>query len=233
MASHNIYVAYKKDTRCLVYWLLNVSNGVIKSSAAQKGESPKGLNTTGQITVSGLLSMSELIAQHGEPVPSVIYRLFQSIILAISTVYNAFQQLLGSKSDPEVQRNNASHKHFIDTLTKSFVILGGEAWQSDKDTKTQGPEQEEDIDRIIFGNKFSALKVEEQEGDSTDEDDGNKVTEQASAPQKVVGKKSLARGKKGKRPRRPKREKHRALPRSPAWTMCRWRASGLSRAKVD
>ncbi|KAK7428225.1 hypothetical protein QQZ08_005291 [Neonectria magnoliae] len=207
MAPHNIYVSYKRDTRYLVYWLLHVSNGIIKSSAALKDEPPQGLNTTGQITVSGLLSMSELIAQHGEPVPSVIYRLFQSIIQARTTVYGAFQQLLSSKSDPEVQRNNATHKHFIDTLTKSFNILGGEVWASDKNAQAQAHEQEEDVDQIILGNRFSALKIEEQGGESSDEDDGFKVTEQSSAPQKAVAKKTSARGKKGKKNKKAKKPK--------------------------
>ncbi|KAF7561183.1 hypothetical protein G7046_g2947 [Stylonectria norvegica] len=207
MAPSNIYVSYKKDTRYLVYWLLHTSNDAIKSAAAQKDEPPKGLNTTGQVTVSGLLSMSELIAQHGQPVPSIIYRFFQSIIQARTTVYNAFQQLLGTKPDPEVQRNNASHKHFIETLTKSFKILGGQAWQSSKESNAQGLEQDEDIDQIIFGNKFSALKIEEQEGDSSDGDDGFKVTEQSLAPQKVVAKKSSSRGKKGKKGKTGKKTK--------------------------
>ncbi|KAK7417729.1 hypothetical protein QQX98_004385 [Neonectria punicea] len=207
MAPHNIYVSYKRDTRYLVYWLLHVSNGIVKSSAALKDEPPKGLNTTGQITVSGLLSMSELIAQHGEPVPSVIYRLFQSIIQARTTIYSAFQQLFGSKSDPEVQRNNATHKHFLDTLTKSFNILGGKAWESNKNAQARVHEQEEDINQIIFGNRFGALKIEEQEGNSSDEDDGFKVTEQSSAPQKAVAKKTSARGKKRKKSKKPKKPK--------------------------
>lgn len=205
---HNIYALYKKDTRYLVYWLIDTSNRLIKSSAAEKDETPKGLNTSGQVTVSGLLSISELIAQYSEPVPSFIYRLFLSIIAARSTVYSAFQQLLGSKSDPEVQRNNASHKHFIDTLTKAFNILGGEAWKSGGNAGAQEPGQEElDLDQIIFGNRFSALNIEDQEGYSSAEDDGFKVSEQASAPQKAVAKKSSARGKKGKKSKKVKKSK--------------------------
>ncbi|KAL6401145.1 hypothetical protein AUP68_16871 [Ilyonectria robusta] len=206
--THNIYALYKKDTRYLVYWLIDTSNRLIKSSAAEKDETPQGLNTSGQVTVSGILSISELIAQYSEPVPSFIYRLFLSIISARSTVYNAFQQLLGSKSDPEVQRNNASHKHFIDTLMKAFNILGGETWQSGGNAGAQEPGQEElDLEQIIFGNRFSALKIDDQEGYSSAEDDGFQVSEQASAPQRAVAKKSSAKGKKGKKSKKAKKSK--------------------------
>lgn len=206
-STHNIYALYKKDTRYLVYWLIDTSNRLIKSSAAEKDEPPQGLNTSGQVTVSGLLSISELIAQHSEPVPSFIYRLFLSIISARSTVYGAFQQLHGSKSDPEVQRNNASHKHFIDTLMKAFTILGGEAWQSGNSGAQEPGQEELDLEQIIFGNRFSALKIEDQEGYSSAEDDGFQVSEQASAPQRAVAKKSSAKGKKGKKSKKAKKSK--------------------------
>ncbi|KAF4980078.1 hypothetical protein FDECE_17949, partial [Fusarium decemcellulare] len=196
MAPHNIYLSYKKDTKYLLYWMINVSNRLLMSMGDDKVETPVTINTTGQTTVASLISMSKLIAERGEPIPNVIYRLFGSIIEARSLVSSAFQQLVGSDTDEELKRSNASHKHFIDTLRESFNILGGETW-----AKTQGKdsdtEEDEDVETII-ANKFRALTVEVQDEGSSDEEDDEDEQPQASTAARKVSRRP-AKGKKGKK----------------------------------
>lgn len=74
MATHNSYLTYKRDTRHLLYWMIRASNSIIQSSALSDDDAaiPKTVNTTGQTTVSGLVSMSELIAEHISPIPPSI-----------------------------------------------------------------------------------------------------------------------------------------------------------------
>ncbi|CAM1507975.1 Fc.00g048230.m01.CDS01 [Cosmosporella sp. VM-42] len=200
---HNTYVEYKKDTRYLLHWMIHTHNEILKSCAPEEDGIPKGLNTTGQTTVSGLVSMSELISQHLKTVPSVIYHLFWSVIGARSATYSAFQQVVTSNPDPELERSNATHKHFIDSLTKAFNILGGEAWLSGKMPDATNNDDEDDIETVIFANKFRGLSVEgEQEGDAGSEDENNLVPQPVQGPRKVRPKGKSKKGKKGKKPKK-------------------------------
>lgn len=58
MSSHNTYLAYKRDSRHLLYWMIWTSNAIIKTlPAAQdaQDDQPQAPNVTGQITVDGPL----------------------------------------------------------------------------------------------------------------------------------------------------------------------------------
>ncbi|KAF5655312.1 hypothetical protein F25303_720 [Fusarium sp. NRRL 25303] len=167
MVSQNLYLSYKRDTKYLLYWMINVSNRLLRSTNGE-AQSPASVNTTGQTTVNGLISMSTLISQHKEPVPNVIYRLFESIIQARSLVSTAFQELMGPDSDEELERSNESHRHFINTLRSAFKILGGEEWEK---TSATTSDDTEDVEQILFANKFQELSVDKEES-SDEEDDG-------------------------------------------------------------
>lgn len=91
MATHNSYLVYKRDTSHLLYWMIRASNAIITSLPKDEENAPPPLNTTGQITVSNLVTMSELIAKHVDPIPSAVYRLFRSVINARTAAYDAFQ----------------------------------------------------------------------------------------------------------------------------------------------
>lgn len=56
MASHNVYSEYKRDTRHLLYWIINTSNGLIRSPPFLKecNGSAGELNKSGQTTCGGL-----------------------------------------------------------------------------------------------------------------------------------------------------------------------------------
>ncbi|KAJ4157104.1 hypothetical protein NW754_008746 [Fusarium falciforme] len=200
MERRNIYLEYKKDTKYLLYWLINVSNRIIKSS---KDETVAQPNTTGQTTVAGLIVMTKLIAQHGGPVPGAIYRLFESIIAARTTINSAFHQLVGSNEDEDLKRSNASHKHFIDTLRQAFAILGGDSWK--QSPSQQVSKEDQDVEQVIFENMFKNLTVEaEDEGSSEEEEEA----QTSSAPRKISRKPGKAKkGKKGKKSKKQKKTK--------------------------
>ncbi|KAF2868102.1 hypothetical protein BDV95DRAFT_580257 [Massariosphaeria phaeospora] len=123
--SGKLYLTYKKDTSRLLYWVINTSNGILQSGASAEERAPVTVNSTGQSTVSEIVSMAKLIAKHVQPVPAAVFRLFQAVIKARSTTHDAFQQIVNQTPDPEIERSNATHKHFIDALTEAFHALGG------------------------------------------------------------------------------------------------------------
>lgn len=116
---NNLYLTYKKDTSLLLYWIINTSNGIIKSGKQAEDGSIQ-LNTTGCTTVAEIVDMARLIAKHVDLIPSTIFRLFNRVIKARSTTYAAYQQIVSRKRDPEIERANETHKYFIDALTEAL-----------------------------------------------------------------------------------------------------------------
>lgn len=202
MADQDSYLMYKRDTRRLTYWLVHASNSIIKSLPAVSlpEATLTTLNTTGEIEVSALVPSSKLIAAHIHPIPPTIYRLFQSVIALRTATHSLFQQIVSKTLDPEIERSNATHKHFIDTLTEAFESLGGKVWASQQKSKV-APTNEEDEDDIIFSNKFSVLDIKDSKsGDETDDNAVEGTSDekpQAKNPKRKRAKKGK-RGKKGK-----------------------------------
>lgn len=230
MIPRNTYLAYKRDTRYLLYWMIHTSNAILKSSrrpesggtagdapsgeASKKNEDPGveslAINTTGRTTTAGLLSMSELIANHMKSIPSVIYRLLQSVIEARSIAYAAFQQFTAANPDEEVEKANASHKHFIDTLTRAFEILGGNTWAASQKTEKEATD---DLEEVIFSNKFSALNLNQQtdggavEEEASENDSTDEAGPSNAAPRRRQQKKGSSKAKKGKRGKKAKKRR--------------------------
>ncbi|CVL11258.1 uncharacterized protein FPRN_11076 [Fusarium proliferatum] len=200
MVSQNLYLSYKRDTKYLLYWMINVSNRLLRSTNGE-AQSAASVNTTGQTTVNGLISMSTLISQHKEPVPNVIYRLFESIIQARSLVSTTFQELMGPDSDEELKRSNESHRHFINTLRSAFRILGGEEWET---TSATTSDDTEDVEQILFANKFQELSVDKEE--SSEEEDGV-VQPHSPVAARKVSRKPKGKGKKARKYKKPKKGK--------------------------
>ncbi|KAI1112357.1 hypothetical protein F5Y14DRAFT_442694 [Nemania sp. NC0429] len=185
MAPLNLYLAYKRDTSRLIFWVVKASNAIITSSATLPDDVPRTPNTNGQITVSSLVSLSKLIAKHINPIPSAILSLFDSVIQARTTTYQTFQQLIANKSDPDVERSNVSHKHFINCLKSK---LGG------------SPDDEADLEQVLFVNKFAILSIDsntvpEDEGAG---EDGSDIEPQQSQSSQKRQQKSSGKGKKAK-----------------------------------
>ncbi|PVI05746.1 hypothetical protein DM02DRAFT_684084 [Periconia macrospinosa] len=198
MASRNLYLTYKRDTSRLLYWVINTSNGIVRSKTSVEDHQPVTINTTGHSTVSEIVQMSKLIAKHIQPVPSAILGLFQSVIKARSATYDAFQQIVNEKPDPEIERSNSTHKHFIEALTEACNALGGGSFSSQAGSAAAEEELDEEFDKSIFQNQFSALGINGGGEDDGGETDGPSETE--STPRaKVQRKNAKGKGKKGKR----------------------------------
>lgn len=124
------------------------------------------------------------------------------MIDAPTAAYAVFQQITAVDPDPEIEKSNASHKYFIDAPSGAFRALGGEAWKSGQRADSDGAE--DDIEQVVFSNKFAALNLatsKEQEadvGDSSDEGSEAGGQSTAAAPQRRKQNKPSGKGKKGK-----------------------------------
>ena len=196
MASRNLYLTYKRDTARLLYWIVNTSNGIVRSAAHAEDHATVTINTTGHSTVSELVQMSNLIAKHLQPIPSEIFRLFRSVIKARSITYDAFRQIINEKPDPEIDRSNATHRHFIEALTEAFQALGGGSTHIED-------EEDGELDDSAFVNQFTALRVSGGSDDDDDDDEDDKIDAPAetesTARAKVQRKSMKGKGKKRKR----------------------------------
>ncbi|KAJ6784219.1 hypothetical protein PWT90_01797 [Aphanocladium album] len=211
MDSLNPYLAYKRDTSRLIFWVIRVSNTIIRTSKNLPAGAPKFANTTGEVTVASLVALSKLIASHIKPVPRSILALFDSVIQARTDTYETFQQI--SSTDPDIERSNASHKHFIDALVEAFDALGGAEYIQERDAKALQEEkqrqataeededegyydEEEELEEAIFSNKFAALGLDDSEDDA--ESDSEAEQEQGQAPRRRQQRRPAGKGKKGK-----------------------------------
>jgi hypothetical protein len=128
--------------------------------------------------------MSKLIARHLKPIPNATIAMFEAVIKARSTVYAAFQQIVTERPDTEIEKSNATHKHFIDALAEALDALGG----SSRDPSNIAPVGEEMDDEQIFQNQFSALRlgtVKVEEDDASSGDDTHSI--QARSQKKKAG----------------------------------------------
>lgn len=196
--SHNSYLAYKRDTNLLLYWVIRTSNQVI-SKTHERDPSHK-INTSGQTTVSGFLSMAQLIAGsiNGSLVPAAVYRLFQSVIKARTATWQAFQRFESKRPDPEIEKSNVTHKFFIDALQQAFEVLGGKQWESIQDAQRleTGDDAENEIREALLSNKFSKLDVNREQDDSEGEDSPPSKQPTSTQQRRKTGKAKKLKGKK-------------------------------------
>lgn len=196
--SHNTYLAYKRDTNLLLYWVIRTSNQVINSKNLEHDPSIK-TNKSGETTVSGLLSMAELIAGSITLVPAAVYRLFQAVIKARTTTWQAFQQIESKKQDPDIEKRNSTHKFFIDALQQAFEVLGGKQWEASQDGQRVDTrdDTEAEIKQALFSNKFSKLDINEEQDESDGEDPPPAAQASLNQQQRrKTGKNKKVKGKK-------------------------------------
>ncbi|KUJ19339.1 uncharacterized protein LY89DRAFT_731741 [Mollisia scopiformis] len=186
MADQNSYLAYKRDTRQLLFWMIHASNSIIKSSipspAAGIDGAPTTVNTTGQITVASMVPMASLVAKYIKPIPSTIYRLFESVIAARKASHAIFQQIAAQKPDPEIEKSNMSHRIFIDALTKAFAALGGNSWRSEKMAETTHLQRTQTMSYSRMHFPLSVLVLKQSGGKKKKGKKGKKVKGKAKAP---------------------------------------------------
>lgn len=214
MSSHNAYVQYKRDTNCLLYWIINTSNAVLKRSGpvlppgVDAPSSPVERNFTGQITVAGLVDMSRSIGSHTRKIPSTIFRLFQSVIRARQKAASLYQQASDAAADLELERSNQKHQHFINALAEAFEALGGKEWDKEQKAANISKEVEEDALKVIFENQFAALNP----GTPTKSDD-NESEDNRDSPCENTEKRTR-RSRKNPKAKKKSRSKPKAQPKS-------------------
>ncbi|KAK3317561.1 hypothetical protein B0T19DRAFT_435196 [Cercophora scortea] len=215
MATRNAYLAYKRDTSRIIYWVVQTSNAIIKNLAVAADNAggdgdgdddgvPKEPNLSGAVTVAGLVTLAKLISKHVDNAPPAILGLFQSVIDARTAAHSAFRQFAARNPDPEILRSNASHKRFIDALVVAFEALGGKAALDSEtgagDTVPASTESKDDLDQLLLANlnSFAALNLQgpiEPEPESDDD----------TAPPMRRKQAKPGKGKKGKRAKKPKK----------------------------
>jgi hypothetical protein len=208
---NNLYLTYKKDTSLLLYWIINTSNGIVKSGKQAENGSVQ-LNTTGSTTVAEIVNMTRLIAKHLDPIPSTVFRLFKAIIKARSATHAAFRQVVNEKPDPEIDRANETHKYFIDALTEALEALGGASWEANDASEVEN----EAHDGVDFQNKFSALSLGKASGvegeDDDDDDDGSEAGSGQTTQMRPRKQPRPGKGKKGKRGKKAKSKAAASIP---------------------
>lgn len=230
--SRNSYLAYKRDTSCLLYWIVQTSNSIIKSLTTSNGPldgidgAPMLPLTSAEITVAGLVSLSKFVAKHIDSVPSTILTLFQSVIDARTAAHDAFQQMSAKTPDPDVEKSNASHKRFIDALKESFDALGGRNWKPDSSSDEEAglladtEHAKEKLDRLV-ANRFGALEIhgspeadEDSDQEGPQEIDANvpRQRKQAKPGKGKKGKKGKGKKHSATKPAHPKEESLAGLP---------------------
>jgi hypothetical protein len=125
--------------------------------------------------------------------------------------------------DLDIEKSNATHKHFVGTLTEALGALDGSLRDSTNDSITE----EGADDDTIFQNQFAALslgKAKNEEGEVSSGDVVPTHSAQARPEKKKTGK-----GKKGKRSRcRPPEPLQ-----NPPWPTLLLKAIASSRIKMD
>ncbi|KAK4210691.1 hypothetical protein QBC37DRAFT_447678 [Rhypophila decipiens] len=220
MASRNAYLRYKYETSRIIYWIVQTSNKIIRSSPtnASVDATIHEKAASGQVTVAGLVALAKLIGGHIDKTPAVILSLFRSVIDARAATHATFQQLAAQTSDPDIMKSNESHKLFIDALQLAFDALGGDAALKAA-TEVQGQkasgqsavtdqtnaatvQTKDDMDQIILTNKFDKLDIEGiQEADAESEEEAAPAKSTPARRKQV----KPGKGKQGKQPKKPKR----------------------------
>ncbi|OTA94663.1 hypothetical protein M434DRAFT_394464 [Hypoxylon sp. CO27-5] len=208
MATHNAYLAYKRDIQHLLYWIIHASNSIVDSEAASEDtEISVTLNTTGKITLPVLVFMSKLIAKNIKPIPTLIYHLFYRIIGARCFSCSAAQQGVANP-DQEFEKIYMSHKHFIDAFAEAFRVLGGDTWAAKHDIGEEDLENEGTLEDVIFSQKFSNLKINEDEDEEGDPDGNDEESDQETRTTNPAQRRQPrpGRGKKGKKGKKSKKK---------------------------
>jgi hypothetical protein len=145
--------------------------------------------------------MSKLIARNLKPIPLTIFKLFQAVIQARKAIHAAFQHIVDEKSNAEMEKSNATHKHFIDALTEAFDALDGRSQDPSNDATLRRGDKANN-NEFAFQNKFSDPSL----GQAREDEDGLSSTDETSQAQAGKPITNTGKGKKGKRGKRSKQK---------------------------
>ena len=141
------------------------------------------------------------------------------VIEARSTTYTIYQEIAATNPESDLERSNASHKHFLDCLTEAFEALGGNAWMSSQQAEEMAAQGTNDVEEILFDNKFASLGLDSQEGGG-ERDEEEELSDRGEDPElqptttfgRPQQKRSSGKGKKGRRGQRAKKNKKKQKP---------------------
>lgn len=170
------YLQYKHNTSILIRWIVTTASSCASKAAPSnkntnnKKRATKAPSENPEITLTGLVSLSNIIAEAEEPVPNSIYALFDSVIRARTAAYKCFEQLWAECPDDDLKISNESHLAFINALKTAWDILGGAIWRKDypdgrkpQKPQKQTPDSDEvalTTETIEFFNRFKGLDVD-------------------------------------------------------------------------
>ncbi|KAL3291170.1 hypothetical protein RB213_014407 [Colletotrichum asianum] len=174
-----------RDTRHLLYWVINTSNSIVKRYPTSQDEVPWSVrvdvNTSGQTTVAELVEMGQLIARHMRKVPQGIVHLLRS-----------FQKFASAYPDADLVKSNSSHKHFIDALTDILKEFSGTI-QPDSEATESFDVCQQDVEEMPFSNRFSVLSINRVDGDRESDEDS---ADESRPPAHQQAQKKIRKGKK-------------------------------------
>jgi hypothetical protein len=174
------YLQYKHNTSILIRWIVTTAESCVpahtpskpknsnlknKKSAA-KGRTVDANLSSLEVTLSGLISLSGIIAGAKENVPSAILSLFDKVIQARTSAWECFEQFWKDNPDEDLKRSNESHRAFIDALQNARDILAQSTQgSSEPKSKPSKPANgstpvKESAGPLEFLNKFGSLEVE-------------------------------------------------------------------------
>jgi hypothetical protein len=90
---------------------------------------------------------------------------------------------MNEKPGPDIERSNATHKHFINALTEAYNALSG----SSRDSINASSVGEEVDDETIFQDQFSVLSL----GKTRNNDEEKRKRKKGTARQEAKAKGSL------------------------------------------
>ncbi|KAF9870995.1 hypothetical protein CkaCkLH20_11412 [Colletotrichum karsti] len=197
MPNQNICVAYKRDTKYIAYWIVNTSNALIKTHKLLDDDGqPLQPNTTGQVTIPGILAMAKQIAK-ARPTPSIVFHLLQSVIGTRSSLLKVHQEVASRNPNTALKNSIPSHKLFVDTLSDVFKVLGGQDWQPNWNGEDFHPIDDSDAQGILFSSPYLHSAIEAtSDGESDAESDAGPSKTQATSRRKQ---KKHGKGKKSKK----------------------------------
>ena len=202
-SQHSSYLQYKKNTSTLIRWIVTTASSCAPSFAPPKpkNNNPKHKKKAAQaarhaqanafspeITTTGLVLLSQAIAEAKQEVPPFIFTLFDEVIRARTAAYEFWSGLCVSHPDREnIQKSNEGHLAFIDALNSAFGALGGALWRKRHQDEQEARQKAREADRtkavakarsvalpmgttesLDFENKFAGLEfhVTSSEGEA-------------------------------------------------------------------
>ncbi|KAF5002392.1 hypothetical protein FGRMN_404 [Fusarium graminum] len=190
MPSNNLYSNYKRDTKDVLYWMLNATNDIIRKGGNHPSSHPVQVNKEGKFAVDYIIKMAQFIVDKNEPVPDFIFRYLRSVIHSRSLLGATYEQSIGSSENKAAtEASNRSHQYFITVLERAYNMFGGPEWELSQAGQAAPSDEADDLEKLALMNRFKSLTVEKagsssSEGDQPGPSSRNRQTKKKGKKQK-------------------------------------------------